>query len=182
MLWQRMICAIVRFLPAILPFVAAACSDAGGYPSLAQRDVERLTGTATPVAGAPGRETPALPPASAELSTRLDGLVSAAQEADRQFKAQQGSAESAIARAAGAAITSDPWSTAQIALANLETSRSAAIAALAELDTLYADARNAAPVEVSPTAGAIAEARTKVHELVAREDGVIAGLSARLSS
>ncbi|HKT85135.1 MAG TPA: hypothetical protein VJQ77_03495 [Novosphingobium sp.] len=176
----------LRCLPAILPLVLAACSNAGGYPSLALRDFEhgngRVCGTAKPAAPAPEPEAPPLPPASADLRSRLDGLVSAARQADRQFKAQQGTAESAVARGAGTATASDSWASAQIALGKLETVRNAAVAALAELDSLYAEARNSAPDEISPSAEAIAEARSQVSELVARQDGVIAALSARLRS
>lgn len=179
-----MIRRTARCLPAILPLLLAACADTGGYPSLALRDYERgserACGTAKPVVAASEPAAPALPPASADLRSRLDGLVSAAQEADRQFQAQQATAERAVARTAGAAPASDPWASAQVALAKLETTRSAAVAALAELDMLYADARNSAPDEISPSTEAIGDARSRVSELVARQDGVIAALSARL--
>lgn len=181
-----MIPRAARCLPAILPIVLAGCSDAGGYPSLALRDYERgegrVCGTAEPAAPAPEPAAPALPPASADLRSRLDGLVSAAEESDRQFKAQQGTAEGAVARAAGSATASDSWASAQIALARLETARSGAVGALAELDSLYADARNSVPDAISPSAAAIAEARERVSDLVTRQDSAVAGLSARLRS
>lgn len=177
-----MIRATVRFLPAIVPLILGACSSAGGYPSLAQRDVERVSGTAKPVVGDTEPAAPVLPPASTDLLGRLDGLVSTAQEADRQFVARRDGATSAVASATGAGAASDRWASAQIALGKLETSRSAAVAALAELDTLYADARDAAPLEVSPGVEAIARAREQVSEIVARENGVIAALAARLES
>lgn len=176
--------ATARPLVAFLPFAMAACATADEYPSLAQRDFERnagrVCGTATPVDPAPEPEPAPLPPASADLLARLEGLVSAAREADRRFASQRDDAERAVSRASGAAAASDPWAAAQVALAALETSRSAAIAALADLDTLYADARDAAPTEVSPSAEAIGRARSQVSELVAQENDVIAGLSARL--
>ncbi|CCA91447.1 MULTISPECIES: hypothetical protein [unclassified Novosphingobium] len=170
------------FLSAALPAVLAACSATSGYPSLAQREVERIGGSATPVAGEQTPEEPALPPASADLVTRLDGLVAAAQQTDAQFREQQGPAERAVAGAAGAAVTSDSWATAQIALAALESRRGATVAPLAELDTLYAEARDAAPLELSPSAQAIEKARAQVSDIVARQDGVIESLAARLRS
>jgi hypothetical protein len=175
-----MIRATARFLPALLPLAMAACSTTGDYPSLNQRDFERIGGRVEPVAAEAQPEAPKLPPASADLVTRLDGLLSAAREADRQFKAQQDTAESAVARANGAAATSDPWASAHIALGKLETSRSAAVAALAELDGLYADARDKAPLEPSPSALAIADARSQVSALVEAQDREIAALAARL--
>lgn len=181
-----MIRRAARCLPAILPIVLAGCSDAGGYPSLALRDYERsggrVCGTAKPVLPASEPEAPPLPPPSADLRSRLDGLVSAAQQAERQFEAQQRVAESAVTRASGTATASDSWSSAQVALAKLETTRHPALAALADLDTLYAEARNAAPDKISPSAEAIGEARSRVSELVSRQDSVVAGLAARLRS
>ena len=171
-----MIRATLRCLPAIVPLVLTACSSAAGYPSLALRDVERIA------ARSPAAETPPLPPPSADLVSRLSGLVSAAQAADRQFRDQQGGTAAAVSRAAGATAASDSWASAQVSLAKLDTSRSEAVAALAELDTLYADTRNAEPAGVSPSAQAIAEAREQVSDLVAQQNGVIAGLSARLRS
>lgn len=181
-----MIRATARFLSALLPLAMTACSTVDDYPSLAQRGFERVggqaCGQATPVAGEAAPSIPVLPPASADLTTRLDGLISAAREADRQFTDQQGGAERAVAGASGAAAASDSWASAQVALARLQSSRSQAVAALAELDGLYAEARDAAPVEVSPAAEAIAAARAQVSELVTREDDVIARLSARLGT
>lgn len=169
-------------LSAALPVALAACSTTSGYPSLGQRDIERIGGSATPVVAEQTPEEPALPPANTDLVTRLDGLVAAAQETDAQFREQQGSAERAVAGAAGAAVTSDSWATAQIALAALESRRGATVAPLAELDTLYAEARDAAPLELSPSAEAIERARAQVSDIVARQDSVIAGLAARLRS
>ncbi|GGB92341.1 hypothetical protein GCM10011494_08380 [Novosphingobium endophyticum] len=174
--------ATARLLLVLAPLALAACSSTDGYPSLAPRAGERIAGSAKPVPGAEQAEAPPLPPPSADLVARLGGLVSAAQEADRRFQARQAEAASMVARADGSATASDQWASAQIALGKLETSRSAAVAALAELDGLYADARVSAPVEVSPAAEAIAEARARVSDLVARENAVIAGLSARLAS
>lgn len=171
-----MIRATLRCLPAIVPLVLAACSSAAGYPSLGLRDVERIAARSEPA------DMPILPPPSSDLVRRLSGLVSAAQAADRQFRDQQGSTAAAVSRAAGAAAASDSWASAQIALGKLESSRSPAVAALAELDTLYADARNAEPAGISPSAEAIADARERVSDLVAQQNGVIAGLSARLRS
>lgn len=181
----------VRFLSLLLPIGIAACSTAGGYPSLALRDVERADepnaqrpnaqrpgGSAAPAAGDAAPAAPALPPASADLVTRLAGLVKVAREADGQFQANRPAAERAIA--ASGALGSDSWSTASVALARLESSRSSGMASLAELDTLYADARDAAPVEESPAATAIGAARTQVAALIDAQDAVLATLSGRL--
>jgi hypothetical protein len=181
----------VRFLSLLLPLGIAACANSGGYPSLALRDVERAseTGAATSGAAKPGGSAaaapgdqapaiPALPPASADLVTRLATLVKIAQDADRQFQANRPAAERAIA--ASGAVGSDSWSSASIALGTLESSRSSGMSALAQLDTLYADARDVAPVEESPSATAIGAARTQVAALIDAQDAALATLSGRL--
>jgi hypothetical protein len=174
--------AKARFLAMLLPFGMAACSTSGSYPSLALRDVERVSGSATAAPGAAQDDAapaiPALPPASADLVTRLDGLVKVAQASDRQFQASRTAAERAVAAAGG--IGTDSWSSASVALAKLESSRSSGMGALADLDVLYADARDKAPLDESPSATAIATARTQVADLLAAQDAVIARLSAQL--
>ncbi|KQM18321.1 hypothetical protein [Novosphingobium sp. Leaf2] len=171
--------ATLRILTLVLPLGIAACSTTGRYPSLGIRDVERQNGSAQ---AAPGDGVPpiTLPPASADLVTRLAGLVKTAQDADRRFNTDRGAATRAVASAG--ALGSDSWSAASIALAQLENSRSSAMAALAELDTLYADARDAAPAQESPSVKAIADARTQVSAIVSSQDETIAGLSVRLKS
>ena len=173
-----MIRAKARLLTVLLPMMAAACSTAGSYPSLAQRDVERVSGRAEPVPGDTAPEAPAPPPASADLVTRLTGLVALAREADKQFQANRPAAERAVAAAGGRAT--DSWSSASVALALLETSRSSAMVALADLDTLYVNARTDAALERTPTTEAIATARDEVNGWIDAQDAVIARLSARL--
>lgn len=175
-----MIRAKARLSSALLPILAAACSTAGHYPSLQLRDVERPGGNASPVAGQTVTPLPPLPPASADLVTRLDGLVAVAREADRQFEANRPAAERAVA--AAGATGSDSWSSASVALARLESSRSQAMVAMADLDTLYVDARSGKDTDDTPSAQAIATARNQVRGWVADQDKVIESLSARLRS
>ncbi|MEE4453778.1 hypothetical protein [Novosphingobium resinovorum] len=170
--------AKARLLALLLPIGIAACSAGGTYPSLAIRDVERPSGSAAAAQGEAQAPLPALPPASADLVTRLAGLVKVAQEADGRFQSNRPAAERAVGSAG--ATGSDSWSTASVALARLESSRSSAMAALAELDVLYADARDKAPVEESPASAAIGDARTQVAALLDAQDKVLAGLTARL--
>lgn len=169
-----------RLIPLLLPILAAACSSPGSYPSLEQRPVERISGSAKPVAGPPAASSPALPPASANLATRLDSLVASARDADQQFQANRPAAERAVAAAGN--VASDSWSTASVALARLESSRSQAMIALAELDTLYVDARTSAPAEDPSSAKNIAAARDQVNDWVAAQDRVLNDLNARLRS
>jgi len=169
--------ALFRTLPILAAPALAACAASSDYPSLAIRQVERVQGSATPVAGSPDA-APVLPPASADLTTRLGGLVDLAQKAHAAFAARQGAVERAVSGAGG--VTSDSWSNAQVALAELQAARSPTVTSLAELDQLYVDARAANPEQVSPAAAAIGAARDKVANWVTTEDGVIGKLSARL--
>lgn len=168
----------VRRLALLLPLLAGACSSVGDYPSLALRDVER-TGSMMPVEAEPVPQPAPLPP-SADLMSRLDGLVAMARGANATFAANRPAAERAVA--AAGSVTSDSWSTAQIALSSLQASRSSAMVALADLDRMYVDARDEAPLEETPTTRAIAAARDEVGALVANQDQVIAALAAQLKS
>jgi len=163
--------------PLIACVLLCACAGSTDYPSLAPRDVERVEGSATPTAGNPDA-IPVLPPASADLTTRIDGLLAAARKAHANFTAKQSGAERAIAGAG--AVASPGWTTAEIALSDLQAARSGAVTALAELDHLYVDARAANPEQVSPSAAAIGAARDQVDGWVASEDAVIARLGSRL--
>lgn len=173
-----MIRSTARLLTAMLPMLAAACSTAGSYPSLALRDFEWNSRRAAPAAAESAPPAPVLPPASADLVTRLDGLVRMAHEANQRFEADRPATERALATAG--ATGSDSWSRASVALAELESSRSQAMVAFAELDTLYVDARSGGPVEESPRTKAIAVARERVGGWVAEQDKVIADLASRL--
>lgn len=150
--------------------IAGCASDTANYPSLARRDVERVK-TAPPPAGPPV----AAPSPDASLPARLASLVADAREAHRRFGAARDRAERAVAAAAGAAVGSDAWATGSIALASLESARSQAMIALADLDALYANAR----ITSSPDAAAIAAARDEVSGLVTEEDAVVIDLQRR---
>jgi hypothetical protein len=67
-----------------------------------------------------------------------------------------------------------------VALARLESSRSQAMVALADLDGLYAEARSGPATGETADARAIAAARQEVGGLVAAQDEVIERLARRL--
>lgn len=167
-------------LGLLLPLGVAACSTSGTYPSLAVRDVERQSASGVPAGGEAAQPLPPLPPASADLVSRLASLVKVAQAADRQFQANRTEAQRAVSAASG--VGSDSWSAASVALARLESSRSSGMGALADLDVLYAQARETAPLWESPSVSAIAEARAQVAALIDAQDGVIASLASRLKT
>ena len=128
-----------RALP-LLPLLLAACASPDGeYPSLEIREAERTTGTFEPIP-----PTPYVPSATpAAVVDRLGRLEADAASAHRAFLAEAPAARRAVAAANGAETGSDAWSSASVALAGLENSRSKAMIALADLDRLMVDAATA---------------------------------------
>jgi len=167
------------FVPLATAVLLGACAGSPDYPSLARRDVERVEGSAIAAEGMVDA-IPTLPPASADLTTRLAGLLATARTAHQRFESRRPATERAVGSAGAAG--SDGWSTAQVALSDLQTSRSGAVTSLAELDEMYVDARAANPEQVSPSAAAIATARDQVDAWVSSENAVIERLNARLKA
>ena len=169
----------LRVIPALAPLLLGACAANSSYPSLDIRPAERINQTANPAADT-APPAPAPPPASADLNTRLADLVRYAQQADSQFQSLLPGVQRTIAQASGAAIASDRWSSAQIAFAQLDSASSGTISALADLDSLYAQARDKDPLTQTPSISAIVAARSQVLALAAKQDDVLASLSASL--
>ena len=151
--------------------LAGCASDTTNYPSLARRPIERATTSQAP-APAPSAAPAQLNP---QDTARLATLVAQAREAHQRFMAKQQRAVQTVAAGSGAAQGSESWAVASVALAELESQRSAAMIALADLDQLYA----AASTEGRDTA-AISAARDEVSSWIGDEDAVLAGLRGRL--
>jgi hypothetical protein len=147
--------------------LSACATDSTRYPSLAQREAERVQGTFEPDTAAPA-VTPA-PPPSADLIARLGQLRDQAASAHREFLSAVPGAER-LAKAAGD-VASDSWASAQVALADLDSSRSNAAIALGDLDILFIDA-----TLVADQREAIGAAREDVLRIVGEEDAVLARL------
>ena len=156
---------------ATLAFLLSACAaDRSTYPSLARRDAERMVGTIAPAP--PASESAPSP----DLVAHLSQLTAQANSAHARFTARAPRARALSGAARGAAMGSDSWASAAIALADLESARSDAMIALADLDALYAAAR----VEGNDVA-AITATRDQVSALIAAEDGVLAELHNRMA-
>ena len=113
----------------------AACKTADdSYPSLAIRPAERATGTLVPV------EPYVPPPTPPAVGNRLAQLSAQVTSAHATFQQEAPKARSAVSAARGSGPGSEAWSVAQVAIAELESSRSKAMIALADLDRLYVDA------------------------------------------
>ncbi|MFM5907579.1 MAG: hypothetical protein ACKOPO_08345 [Novosphingobium sp.] len=152
----------------------SACGSAAGYPDLARRPAERISGTAQPV---PPPVVAPPPPLSPETQARLGQLVERARSAHMAFTAGKAQADRLSSAARGAAVSSEAWVVATVALAELESRRSEAMISLAELDSLYVREKIDGGDGV-----AIAAARDQVTAWVADEDAVLAELRGRLRS
>lgn len=152
--------------------VASACSSTpADYPSLAIRDVERVGMTmATP--SAQNWTPPQL--GQAKLAD-ISKLVDQAQTAHGVFLETAQNARTTIAAAEGLSAGSNNWSVAQIALAQLQSTRSDALIALADIDRIYVAASTA-----GEALGQITPAQAEVERLVEQENQVISELAAKL--
>ena len=196
---------VLALLAAASAIGLSGCASAGDYPSLARRPAEgsvspdpaicpasrdvlaladdelgsgRVGGSAQP---APALSIPPAPTApSRDLTTRLAQLVEQARAAHGRFGDRRAAAERAIAAGSGAALGSEAWSTASVALASLETARSDALIALGELDQRFAELTTAESANTFDIE-AVSAARDQVETIVMEEDAVLAGLRRRLS-
>jgi len=166
--------AIYASLTVFAAFSLAACSaDTVNYPSLARRPAERWS--ENPPAPAPnGAQTPA--PLDAKTIDRIDSLVGQARSADASFRQHVERTRALVAAASGAPMGSEAWSVATVALSDLESARSQAMVALADLDELMA-AHTVMGGNVAP----ILAARDSVIAMVAEEDAVLAGLKDKMA-
>lgn len=162
---------VYRLFPvAAFALLAACASPEGDYPSLAIRDVERVSGSLEVEPAPP----PPAPPAATLAS--LDELAASALAAHQRFLAAEPDARAVIASAAGAARGTEAWARAQVAIANLEAQRSQTMIALADLDRIYVDAATSALATES-----ISDVRSQIDALVEQQDATIRSLLGRLA-
>ena len=159
---------------AAAPLALGACAASpGDYPSLAQREIERVGIVMTPP-----QTIPAPPPSPAEpVLSQAQELVESVRTAHNAFLAGESVVRSRVAAANGASAGSDAWALAEVALAGLSTQRSRAMVALADLDRLFIAASTSG--ESTETIG---EARSEAAGMVAAQDEVLSELSAQLAS
>lgn len=139
---------------------------------MAKRPAERITATWPP---APPPPPPAPPPLDPATANRLDGLLAQVSAADGRFAAKIARARTLVGAARGAALGSEAWSVASIAIAELESARAEAMVAMAQLDSIYADARTE-----GRDVGQIEVTRQKALAIIAAQDGVLDSLKGLL--
>ncbi|MEP6263953.1 MAG: hypothetical protein ABJ057_04255 [Erythrobacter sp.] len=162
--------SIVAILAAST-LMAGCAGAADRYPSLAQRDAERVSGTFNVASNANSNETNEQTAPDPALASRLTALGQQAVSAHSSFLSDLEPAVTVIRAANGTNDDDREWSAAQIALANLDSYRSVTAIALGDLDLLYADAS----VEFDRRRE-IGEVQSQVAELLAQEDRELARL------
>lgn len=162
----------------MLALFLAGCAGSGNgdYPSLAKRPVEsRGAGAAT----APAVESNADDPAVVE---EVEGLMQKARAGAAAFDAGVGGTRERVNAAAGSAVSSEAWVSAQLAISTLESQRYDSVFALASLDTLYVTRMNAiAESKAQGGAEVIDRARADALAIVDRQNDVLDGLRDRLA-
>lgn len=154
------------------------CASTGdAYPSLAIRDAERPSGSAMPVEPAP---LPPPAPLAADTGQRIAQAVEQARKAHASFLAGAPGANRTISAARGARAPADSWIAAQVALAALQSLRSQAVIAQADLDLMFAQERLAEPDRITPTAQALLDAREQVDAWVRQQDETLGRLAGQL--
>ena len=155
-------------LCAALTLSACATPD-GAFPSLARRDAERVSGTIAAPLAQP--DLPATATVNPAMARRLDQLEDQAKAGHAKFHARESRARQLTRAARGAAVGSESWAVATVAIAELEAARSEVMIALADLDSLYT-----AQLVAGQGGDAVGAVRNRVTELVAQEDAVLAEL------
>lgn len=162
-------------MKAILPLLACllgatACThDTRAYPSLAPRTVEKLGFAEPEVKPAIVAPDPALDKDVAALAVKRDGIASG-------FAAAAARTEALAKAARGAGVGSEPWLTAQTALAGLDDWRAQASALVGEIDDRAADRA----ARLLPDYPALAALHDASQAEVDRETATIARIQATL--
>jgi len=149
------------------------------FPSLAKRPVEtRDRLTETPPAPAPVEAAP-----DAALVATVTDLQNKAAAADSAFKSELGRDRSAVSTASRAAVSSEPWIAAQVAITVADAARYESVASLASLDTLYiARQDNADGARVAADLATIDPARSRVLAMVDAQNDALDALRASLTT
>lgn len=186
--WSRPIDGIMRktmilpviaplMLPPILSVSLTGCAMQGGsFPSLAKRPFEDVVVQADPPSKS--EEVTSL---SGAIKTQVDQEIKRSIAADQSFASKFPAVQAKVSAAAGAALSSEKWVDAQVALSALETERGPAVSALANLDALYRDQLDneysGSPVG---SAAIIAAAIETVQNLVGRQQADVEKLRSTL--
>ena len=149
--------------------LSACAQETAEYPSLGVRAVEKLGFGEPEVKAAVATPDPALDADIAKLATQLDGIATG-------FAKDARTTEAAAKAARGGAVGSEPWLTAQTALAGLDDWRAQSSALVGDIERRATD--RAAKLE--PDYPALGALRDKAQAENDRQGATIARLQAML--
>jgi hypothetical protein len=159
-------------LPVIAALLLAGCSlPEGEFPSLAKRSYETSDPVSEPSAE-PKQLTTALP---ADVTAAVNLLLARHQKAESAFRSNLEGVRKAAQSAAGSAIGSESWVSAEVELSRLDVARGDSVAALAELDKLITNQRDLGAD--SGLLGLLAEPQSRVAADVAAQTAEIEALA-----
>ena len=178
-------------LSAALSACAGASDD---YPSLAIREVERVRGgfdvppcgecvedaqcvAPSPAPSSMSPPTPAPPPElPASYAQRTAALLADVRAADTAFQSSLATARSRVAAARGAALGTPAWGSAQVALADLTSKRSATAIPVTDLEKLAVEIE----LEQLPNIQ-MRDAYQEAVRIIQAQDDALEGLYAQVS-
>ncbi|HKR17586.1 hypothetical protein [Rhizorhapis sp.] len=158
-------------------FLAGCAGGASGdYPSLARRPIESQGSEIASPTPTEVQEDPV-------LAKQVEGLVEKARAGAAAFDAGLPKARQQVDAAAGSAVSSEAWVTAELAISTLESNRYDSVFALASLDTLYVSRMNAIAAGEAKTGGDVVDrARADVVAIVDRQNDTLDALRNRLAT
>lgn len=170
-----------RFAALLTIALLAGCASKVDSPSLAIRpseaaariDAARPAAVATPITIAEKV------PLEAATIARLETSIKAAQASVAPFAKAAEPARVAVTNAAGAAVSSEVWVAAQVAISRLERTREASANALAEVDDI---GRELVASGKSFDRDALAKLQNVVAEIDADQQAQVTALIGRLKS
>ena len=123
------------FLIAPIVLLVGCSTAEGDFPSLERRPYESKEPIAAP--SAPLAPPPSLP---ADLTAKVDTLVSRHIAAASIFASRLAAVQSTASRATGSAAGTESWVNAHVQLSRLDKARADSVAVVREFDSLIADA------------------------------------------
>lgn len=142
-----------RFVPLALGLLAAGCAAPGSYPSLLPRAAESQS------LEEPAAPPPQAPDADPALDARIASVLQTLDERVAAFDAAADTARRQVALAGRAPAGSTVWFDAQLALAELDTLRSATLELASPLDDLASERALAVGIDYPPLTAAAEKVR-----------------------
>lgn len=165
------------------PVDAAVAQQRPAYPSLSRRPVESRNRDAEIAARASAQAQIAQPVAEdPALVAEITALGQRATAASNAFDARFGASQRSVATGRSAGVGSEAWVAAQQAISLLDSDRYDSVAALASLDTLYAERSNAPEAtRAAADSATIDRERQRVLAMVDRQNDRLDALKADLA-